>query len=422
MIAGGSPVPMSDSGRPNLLYVVHRTPFPPDKGDRIRAFHLLRHLSRQCAVHLAFLADEPVPTSTSEALHSYCARVKGVPLTGGLRWPRAGFSLACGRTISEGAFWSPRLASIVRGWAKETRFDACLASASSVAAYLRLPELGNAPAVVDLMDVDSQKWFDYAAASRPPLSWLYRVEGDRLRRLERSIAGWARAVTLVSEAEAELFSRICPTGDARAITNGVDLDYFRPVETAGAEDGCVFVGALDYRPNVDAACWFCDEAWPEIHRRRPGLRLRLVGRRPVPAVRRLGAIPGVEVVGQVPDVRPYLTGAAVAVNPLRIARGLQNKVLEAMAMGKAVIASPQALAGLGRGENAPVLCARTAGEWIEMVGDLLDRPEMRGRLGVESRRYVEKHHDWERCLRPFQPLLGLSGEGEAALSAAEGRA
>ncbi len=147
--------------------------------------------------------------------------------------------------------------------------------------------------------------------------------------------------------------------------------------------GCVFVGAFDYRPNVDAACWFCREAWPEIHRRRPDARLRLVGRRPVAAVRRLGAVPGVEVVGQVPDVRPYLAAAAVAVNPLRIARGLQNKVLEAMAMGKAVVASPQALAGLRHRDDAPPLCARSAQEWIEMVGEA---PGSTGRAAATGRR------------------------------------
>ena len=134
-----------------------------------------------------------------------------------------------------------------------------------------------------------------------------------------------------------------------------------------------------------------------------------------------GAIPGVEVVGQVPDVRPDLAGAAVAVNPLRIVRGIQNKVLEAMAMSKAVIASPQALAGLGRRDDAPVLCARSPEEWVVQVGKLLDQPEERRRLGVEGRRYVERNHDWERCLRPFDPLLGLYGKGAAALSAAEGR-
>ena len=354
-----------------------------------------------------------------------------MPLTGGSRWPRAAVSLACGRTITEGAFQSPFLASIVRGWAKETRFTACLASASSMAAYLRLPELRDVPAVVDLVDVDSQKWFDYAAASRPPLSWLYRVEGGRLRRLERSIAGWARAVTLVSDAEVGLFDGFGPLGKAHAITNGVDLDYFRtpPQHPTDAgplvQTGCIFVGALDYRPNVDAAVWFCREAWPEIHRRRPKTRLQLVGRRPVPAVRRLGAVPGVEVVGQVPDVRSYLAEAAVAVNPLRIARGLQNKVLEAMAMGKAAAASPQALAGLRRGADVPVVCARSASEWVERVGELLDQPERRRRLGAAGRRYVEEHHNWERCLRPFEPLLGLDGGQDAAepavLSAAEGR-
>ena len=224
-----------------------------------------------------------------------------------------------------------------------------------------------------------------------------------------------------------MFSRVCPSGKAHAIPNGVDLEYFRPAGAATGEAGCVFVGALDYRPNVDAACWFCQEAWPEIHRRRPETRLRLVGRRPTAAVRRLAAIPGVEVVGQVPDVRPYLSSAAVAVNPLRIARGLQNKVLEAMAMGKAVVASPQALAGLRRRDEAPALCAASTAEWVEVVGNLLDQPERRRRLGAEGRRFVETHHDWDVCLSPFDSLLGLTASGAAgarhpALSAPEGRA
>ncbi|HBI43174.1 MAG TPA: TIGR03087 family PEP-CTERM/XrtA system glycosyltransferase [Planctomycetales bacterium] len=417
---------MPHSGRPDVLYVVHRTPYPPDKGDRIRAFNVLRYLSRRAAVHLAFLADEPVPEATTAALGRYCERVAAAPL-GGSRWLRAAWSLARGRTITEGAFASPLLASIVRGWGEETRFTACLASASSVASYLRLPELCGAPAVVDLVDVDSQKWFDYAAASRPPSAWIYQTEGRRLRRLEQSLAGWARAVTVVSDAEAELFSRVCPSSKAHVIPLGVDLEYFRPTDAAGGEAGCVFVGALDYRPNVDAACWFCQEAWPEIHRRRPETRLRLVGRRPSAAVRRLAATPGVEVVGQVPDVRPYLSSAAVAVNPLRIARGLQNKVLEAMAMGKAVVASPQALAGLRQRDKAPALCATSTAEWVEIVGNLLDQPEQRRRLGAEGRRFVETHHNWDVCLSPFDSLLGLAAGGAAgardpAISVPEGRA
>ncbi len=413
---------MVDSDRPHLLYVVHRTPYPPDKGDRIRTFHMLRHLSRRAAVHLACLADEPVPEETTAALGRYCERVAVIPLNRS-RWLRAALALAGGRSITEGAFKSAALAATLCDWAKETRYTACIASASSVAPYLRLPGLRDVPAVVDLMDVDSQKWFEYAAASRFPLSWLYHIEGSRLRQMEQSLAGWARAVTLVSDAEVGLFSRFCAPNRAVSIPNGVSLDYFRtptecPADTG--QSGCVFVGAFDYRPNVDAACWFCREAWPEIHRRRPAARLRLVGRRPVAAVRALGALPGVEVVGQVPDVRPYLAEAAVAVNPLRIARGLQNKVLEAMAMGKAVVASPQALAGLGR-HDAPPLRAQSAEEWIDLVVQLLDQPEERRRLGAEGRRYVEEHHDWDECLRPFEALLGLDEE-PAAVAAPEASA
>src|SRR5262249_13060382 len=149
-----------------------------------------------------------------------------------------------------------------------------------------------------------------------------------LRRLERDLAGWARAITVVSEAEAQIYLGFCPDGPIHVVTNGVDLDYFCPLDSP-VEALCVFVGALDYRPNVDAVCWFCAHVWPTVHQHRPDARLQLVGRRPTAAVRQLCVIPGVEVIGSVPDVRPYLAQAAVAVAPLRIARGVQNKILEA---------------------------------------------------------------------------------------------
>src|SRR5262249_25758494 len=162
-----------------------------------------------------------------------------------------------------------------------------------------------------------------------------------------------------STGEADLFKSFRDWDSVHAITNGVDLGYFRPAEPAPVEDGCAFVGALDYRPNVDAARWFCREVWPEIHRRVPDARFRLVGRQPTPEVKRLAEVPGVEVVGQVPDVRPHVARTAVIVAPLRIARGVQNKVLEAMALGKAVVASPQALKGLGDRPDVPALVATT---------------------------------------------------------------
>jgi polysaccharide biosynthesis protein PslH len=392
--------------QPAVLYLVHRLPYPPDKGDRIRAYHLLRHLSGRAAVHLACLADEPVSPEALAALRALCARVEVVRLAGWSRWPRGLWSLASGRTVSEGVFRSAALFDTVRTWALATPFSAALASASSVAPYLRVPELAGVPKVVDLVDVDSQKWFDYAAATRGPLSWLYRTEGTRLRRLEQGLAKRVRAVTVVSDAEATLFRSFCPDAPVQAVTNGVDLKYFAPAPVF-EEQACVFVGALDYKPNVEGIGWFCREVWPTIQQPRPGAKLYVVGRKPTPTVRRLGELPGVEVVGGVPDVRPSVARSAVAVVPLHIARGVQNKLLEALAMGKAAVASPQALAGVPAEPGTHLLGAATAAEWIDAIGKLLGDEALRRRLGGAGRRFVEERHSWDRCLAPFETLLGL---------------
>jgi sugar transferase (PEP-CTERM/EpsH1 system associated) len=401
---------VTDPTLPRVLYLVHRVPYPPDKGDRIRSYHLLRYLSQRAEVHLACLADEPVAEETTAALKGLCTRIAIVPLGNWSRWLRAPGSLLGGRSISEGVFHSPALVEVLRDWARKTCFHVSLASASSMVPYQRLDELRQVPAVVDLMDVDSQKWLDYAATERGLRARLFLTEGRRLRELEQTLPSLARAVTLVSDAEADLFRQFCSWEGVHAVTNGVDLDYFRPADPPPEENGCVFVGALDYRPNVDAACWFSKEVWPMIRRRHPEARLRLVGRQPVPEVARLAQVPGVEVVGQVPDVRPYVAAAAAVVAPLRIARGIQNKVLEAMAMAKPVVASPQGLNGLGHRLDLPALTASERPEWVEHVVRLLENPALRRQLGAAGRSYVEAHHHWDRCLAPFGPILGLPAE------------
>ncbi len=395
----------------DVLFLVHRVPYPPDKGERIRSFHMLRFLARRCKIHLACLADEPVAPGSIAVLKNLCERLAIVPV-GRMRWLRALTALATGKSASVAAFASPPLDQIITGWAKETRFHAALASSSSMVPYLRLPALAEIPAVVDLIDLDSQKWLDYAAASWGPRRWLYTAEGTRLRRFERGIASWARGLTLVSEAEADLYRQHCGPGPVYAVVNGVDLDYFQQAAPV-SEPTCVFVGALDYRPNVEGACWFCQEVWPAIHKARPGARLSLVGRKPVAAVRRLGEIAGVSVVGQVPDVRPYLAAAAVVVVPLRIARGIQNKVLEALAMGRPTVASPQALEGLqlvpGREViSAPISDGGAADGWAQAVLNLLADHLLCQQLGQAGRAFVEKHHCWETCLGPMEQILSLT--------------
>jgi sugar transferase (PEP-CTERM/EpsH1 system associated) len=397
--------------KPDLLFLAHRVPYPLDKGDRIRTFHILRLLAERASIHLACLADEPVTPEAVSVLSGFCRRLEIVPIGNKVRLVRGLASFVYGRSISEGAFASWRLRRTLQRWTGEIRFHAAMVSASSMAPYLRMLRPGPSAAVVDAMDVDSQKWLDYARGRAWPMSWILRAEGQRLRRLEHDICTWARAVTLVSRAETDLFRSFCPWEEVHAVTNGVDLAYFRPATGVVENDSCVFVGALDYFPNVDAAVWFCREVWPGIRRRRPQATLDLVGRRPTPAVRRLAEEPGVRLVGQVPDVRPYVNQAAVAVVPLRIARGLQNKVLEALALGKAVVASPAALAALQVQPGVDLLAATTAEEWVSSVTGLLESRERRRELGTRGRQYVVDHHDWDHCLEPLLDLLDLAGAG-----------
>jgi glycosyltransferase involved in cell wall biosynthesis len=156
---------------------------------------------------------------------------------------------------------------------------------------------------------------------------------------------------------------------------------------------------------VDAAVWFCREVWPQVRQRYPEAVIRLVGRRPTDEVLALSALDGVEVVGQVPDVRPFVACSAIAVAPLRVARGVQNKVLEGMALGRPVVASPQAMQGLGQRADLPVLQARTASEWVDHLGSLFADPSRCRELGRAGRRYVEQQHTWESCLAPLGEML-----------------
>ncbi len=395
----------------NVLLLTHRVPFPPDKGDRILTYHLLKYLAARARVHLACPADEATTSATVARLEPLCVRMTLDPLGRG-RWPRALASWLSGRTLTEGAFHSPQLLQTVRRWAEEVRFNACLAVSSSMLQYLDVPGLAGVPTVAHLVDVDSQKWLDLAAATWGPRAWLYRTEGRRLRRLERGLPARVRAVVLVSEAEANVYRGFCAPGNVCVVPNGVDTDYFHPAEAQTSAD-CVFVGALDYLPNSDGIRWLCREVWPKVRRQRPDARLRIVGRNPSHAVRRLGTQAGVDVVGPVPDVRPYLANAGIAVVPLRLARGVQNKVLEALAMGKAVVATSPALAALDVHNEVDVLCADGVDAWTDAIVRLLTDAGLRRRLGAAGRKYVEQRHHWDTCLARLDPLLGLAAPSAA---------
>ena len=405
---------MIRASRPDILCLAHRVPYPPDKGDRIRTYHLLKWVAARAAVHLACLADEPVDDGTRAALSHLCERVEVVRLGPRSRWLRALGSLARGHTITEGAFDSPPLRAVLRRWARGTQFHAALASASSLIPYLRLEELRGVPAVVDLVDVDSQKWLDYAAAGRGLRAWLYRTEGRRLRRVEQMLPTWARAVTLVSETEAALYRQTLRRGagpcDQQRRRSGL-----LPARCPRLpERGCVFVG--------------CARLPPERGRRssgsvaRSGPRSAAGTRRPCcswwgggprPRSAAWPSSPASNSSGRCPTSAPIWPGRPWPSYRCGSPAGVQNKVLEALAMGKAVVASPQSLAGLRAEPGVHLLSASTPGEWVEAVTRLLDDEGLRQRLGAAGRRYVEENHHWEGCLEPFRALFGLP-EAEAS--------
>ncbi len=403
----------------DVLYVTHRVPWPPDRGDRIRTCNIVKFLGHRCRLHLVSLADEVPPVDTLRTLRSHCESVTIVP-QGRDGWLRAAGMFACGRTVTEGLFCSPRLTAEVRKLACSVNFTAALASSSGVAQYLQLPELRETRVWVDLIDVDSQKWLDYAGASGPLMAQVYRREGQRLRRLESRLARTCDRLTVVSAAEVAVFRQFCSAGEVSAVTNGVDLDYFARPVAAEELPRCVFVGVLNYKPNVDGVLWFARNIWPQLSARHPDAAFHVVGRDPAPEILELAQVPGIRVIGPVADVRDELWSAAVVVTPLLIARGVQNKVLEAFAASRAVVSTRPPLTGLGVTDNEQAVLAETPAEWVDAIDSLLQDPRGRSRLGRAARDWVADHHRWDVCLSEFDQLLEGPGAQVAQVVTATG--
>jgi len=384
-----------------LLFIAHRVPFPPDKGERVRAFHEIRALADHFRVTLAALAHHADDLQAARGLEPWCERLLVARVGGLAGLARGALSLATGGSVTEGYFRSRRLLRQLRDAAGDEPFDIALAYSSSTLPYaLAVPARRR---VADLVDVDSAKWSAYAREARWPTSRLYRREARGVRRLEQRALDACDAVVLVSRAEAEALG--AAGGNALPVANGVDTAYFAPPAREPVRPtSLVFTGTMDYRPNIDGVCWFVREVWPGLKAARPEVTLTIVGRDPAPAVRRLAETPGVTVTGSVPDVRPYLAEADAVVVPLRLARGIQNKVLEAMAMGRAVVASPAALEGLDVEVGTEVLEADRPEAWCAAIGRILDDSALRRRLGQAARACTEQRFNWDRRMAD---LVGL---------------
>jgi len=397
----------------SLLFLSQRIPYPPDKGDKVRSYAVLRHLAKSWRVHLGCFIDDPADWQHVAALRRICADVCCIGLS--KRWAtlRSLSGLIAGTALSVPYFRSRPLARWVDHTLRAVRPQAAFLYSSVMGQYLPSGSAERPPRVVmDFVDVDSVKWQHYAARRAWPMRALFEREHRRLLAFDRQVAARCDAALFVSAPEAALFRRLAPESAARvhALSNGIDHTFFtaeaalaNPYPTALR--AIVMTGAMDYWPNIDAALWFADHVLPAIRRQEPQATFVIVGSNPAPALLRLAARDGVQITGRVPDVRPYLAHAAVVVAPLRVARGLQNKVLEGMAMAKAVITTPQGFEGLEAQPGRDLWVAEGKDAFCAATLAVLRDEGAAVALGQAARAQILRHYDWDDKLRAYERLL-----------------
>ncbi len=390
----------------DILFLVHRMPFPPDRGDKIRSFNILKYLSGRKRVHVIAFADESRDLKRKGGLAAYAAN-RSIIWRSKPRWLAATQALMTHRPVSVTAFENRPLQEAVDNILARHSIDTIFVFSSQMAQYL--PAKPRQRVIMDFVDVDSAKFEAYADKSLGFSRYMMRREARLLAQYERSVASRVDASLFVSAAEADLFRQRSGAANVHVVENGIDTDIFNPIgqfkriETMA--ELIVFTGQMDYRPNIEAVVWFVETILPHIRLRHPQARFAIVGRHPTDAVKALAKQPGVIVTGEVADVRGWLAAASVVVAPLKLARGIQNKVLEAMAMARPVVASAAAAEGIDHAGTIRI--GSTVGEFAEEVIALLGDHVAAAALGASAREQVKRRYGWEPCLSPLDRILGL---------------
>jgi sugar transferase (PEP-CTERM/EpsH1 system associated) len=385
-----------------LLFLTHRLPYAPNRGDRIRAYHLLRVLARRHEVHLLSLVHDREEAAQVESLRGSAASVVAVPVSRSARLAAAVLALAGRRPLTHVLLHSPAVVPALRELVSRTAPEAVLAYCTAMARYAMEPPLHGLPWVLDMVDVDSEKWAALAAGGGA-LASVYGREARLLREFERRAMHDAAATTVVSERERVLLSEVVPDAAGMVVPNGIDFGAFRPPAPPAAAPSVIFCGVFNYGPNEAGAVWLAKEVWPLVTRDIPTATLWLVGMHPTKGVRALADDPTVRVTGAVPEVQPYLWQSAVAAAPLLLARGIQNKVLEALAAGLPCVVTPQVMEGLPDGVRSACREAAGAPAFAAALIDLLKQPP-------DCRRAIADRADldelgWELQLAPMLGLL-----------------
>lgn len=400
----------------NLLYLVHRLPYPPNKGDKVRSYHLLKHLAARHRIFLGTFVDDPDDVQHVEFVQQLCAQTCIESINPRLQTLKSAAAFIFNEPLGLRFYKSAHLQKWVNKLLDTGQIDAVVVFSSVMAQFLLLRDLqGLPPLLVDFVDVDSDKWSQYAKERTWPLSWVYAREGVLLLKYEKKLSELAQASFFATSNELALFRKLTGSNASNlmSIDNGVDTEFFQPDpmrsspfgrDTSGAIKHLVFTGAMDYWPNVDAVKWFVSEVMPKLRTHHSNICFHIVGRKPGNDVLGL-ACPDVKVTGTVPDVRPYLQFADVVVAPLRVARGVQNKILEAMAMGRPVVSARSCVDVIHANPGKDILAANQIEDYVDSILQLLNQPFDAAQMGRAARATVVQHYSWPTNLSKFDAHL-----------------
>jgi sugar transferase (PEP-CTERM/EpsH1 system associated) len=410
-----------------ILCLAHRMPFPPDRGDKIRSHHVLQRLAELAPVHVATFADDEGDSRHEGALAAVSASYRLVRRDAPLG--RAGLAaLVSGRPVSLTAFRHRALTRFVAETLRSRPISAIYVFSGQMGQYVPAGFAGRV--VIDFVDVDSAKFAAYAAAGHGPMRWVHAREARLLALEEARLAARADASLLISAEEAALFRvrlglAAGGAGRVQVLGNGIDAGWFDPATVepepqlaALGGSKLIFTGQMDYPPNVAAVVRAATRIMPLVRERFPDAGLHIIGRNPSAAVLALDGVNGCRVWGRVDDVRPWLAGADLALVPLEIARGVQNKVLEAMAMALPVIASPGAATGIAAAPGRDFAVAETD---VQLAGATIALLESRGTaqaMGGAARAFVIEQMGWSAVLAPLPELMGMNADAKGARDAA----
>lgn len=387
-----------------ILFLAHRIPYPPNKGDKIRSWNFLKHLLHKNEVHLGFFIDDKADVEHVAFLKERCSSVVyafATPLMQKLSAIRGFFT---GKSLTECAYPSRKIRQDIEALLSTNKFDLIFVYSAAPFAWLPIQAI-DVPIITDLVDVDSAKWEAYAADASMPMSWVYNREAKYLSEFEILVASKSKSCALVSDDEAVLFKertqhKLPKTTRVISIKNGVDCEAFSPkiqdVDNVITDNGTrlIFTGAMDYYPNIEAVKWFVENVFPELYRGDNTIELIIAGAPVSSEISRLSNHAGIKVLGRVDNMADEIASADIVIAPLQTARGIQNKVLEGMAMAKPVIATSAANEGINAPDNEAIIIADTPEAYVTAINALKVDSKQSNFIGQNARKYVEQNFSW----------------------------